>query len=330
MFSLWKINFDIFKNIKNKIPSPKCKNRFSAIFSIKKTSRFISACLKSVGVDAGMTVEAALVLPLFLFFFVNLGSVMEMIRLHQNLQMGLWNIGNRLCVYGCAVQGGEDATEKQSIIFNEVGDLALTYTYVKNHVVDYCGENYLESSPLSKGTKGLQFPESKVLSGDTSMDIIDLVMTYQVSTWLEIPYIKPFRMCNRYYGKMWTGYDLGRISAGETAQEMVYVTENRAVYHETLECTHLKLSIYAINISELNTAKNEYGRRYSRCSKCGKQDRQEDEKIFICKEGDFYHYNRECPGLTRIISTVTRQQAAEENLQPCSRCAAKKSRTGEK
>ncbi len=40
-------------------------------------------------VSAGMTVEAAIVLPLFLFFFLNMGCVIEMIRLHGNMQLAL-------------------------------------------------------------------------------------------------------------------------------------------------------------------------------------------------------------------------------------------------
>ena len=43
--------------------------------------------------QAGMTVEAAVVLPLFLLFFLNLSCAMEMIRLHGNLQLALQDVG---------------------------------------------------------------------------------------------------------------------------------------------------------------------------------------------------------------------------------------------
>ena len=323
MFSLWKSNLKKFKN-----PSPKCKKIFPDKFFIERTSRFTFFGLLSAKAGAGMTVEAAIVLPMFLFFFINLGSSMEMIRLHQNLQSGLWNIGNRMCVYGYAVKHSEKAEKDEKEQLDLVGDFALTYGYVKSRIVEYCGKAYLEASPLSKGVDGLQFMESRVLSQDmdTPGDVIDIVVTYQVSPWLELPFVKPFRMSNRYYGRLWTGYDLTGASAGSVSQEMVYVTENRAVYHESLECTHLKLSIHTVYMEDLKTARNEYGRRYQMCSKCGKKGIQEDGQIFICKEGDFYHYNKNCPGLTRMISTITRQQAAEENLRPCSRCAVNKAK----
>ena len=57
-------------------------------------------------VQAGMTVEAAIVLPVCLLFLMNLGYAVEMIRLHNNLQFALWDVGGRTAVYGCEL--GED------------------------------------------------------------------------------------------------------------------------------------------------------------------------------------------------------------------------------
>lgn len=334
MFSLWKIKQEQKNIAKNKKPSPKCKRKipdkffllfkfFFLKFFIEKTSLLIFRREQIKKVSAGMTVEAAIVLPLFLFFFVNLGSAMEMIRLHQSLQMGLWDVGNQLCVYSYAVS--KDGESAETGVLEAAGDIALTYTYVKNQIVNYCGENYLNASPLSRGTDGLQFWESQVVSHkpDTASGVVDIILTYQVSPWLDIPYVKPFRMSNRYYGKMWTGFELNEGGSGVYDQDMVYVTENREVYHESLECTHLKLSICTIGEQELSSARNLYGRRYTLCSKCGRKGLEEGGEIFVCREGDYYHYKRNCPGLTRIISAITRQQATEEKLRPCSRCAGK-------
>lgn len=63
---------------------------------------------------AGMTVEASIVLPLFLFFFMNLASSIEMIRLHGNLQLALWKTGNELAVYGYALDSGISPDEVQA------------------------------------------------------------------------------------------------------------------------------------------------------------------------------------------------------------------------
>ena len=54
----------------------------------------------SQSVRGSMTVEASIVLPLFLIFFINLSSSIEMIRLSGKLDTALWSIGSDLSYYG--------------------------------------------------------------------------------------------------------------------------------------------------------------------------------------------------------------------------------------
>ena len=114
MSSLWKCNLIMKLKTIQKDPSPKHDHNLSfaqsldsfqhkhppslgnLLVPIKGISLFIS---KKEKVPASMTVEAAIVLPLFLFFFLNLMSSIEMIRLHGNLQLALWETGNRMTVY---------------------------------------------------------------------------------------------------------------------------------------------------------------------------------------------------------------------------------------
>ncbi|MCM1099763.1 MAG: hypothetical protein NC079_09825 [Clostridium sp.] len=284
-----------------------------------------------------------MVLPLFVFFLVNLGSAMEMIRLHGNLQMALWDVGSRMCVYGHVIgatddlgdesvdgaytgngsagnAGGADAQGKT--LLQEMGDIALSYTYVKSCVVAYAGEEYLQASPLSHGVSGLQFWESGILGesgtdveGILSGDVLDIVLTYQVSPWLDLPFVPPFRMSNRYYGRMWTGYELD-TSLSALEQDVVYVAEHGEVYHERADCTHLQLSVREVSPWTVRLARNESGGRYQKCSKCGTMAYQ--GSLFIAREGDYYHYVRDCPGLKRTVHTIPRQQASQ--YRACSRC----------
>lgn len=321
---LWNIIMKLLTRLKS--PSPKRRNLYIPGNFIERAS--LPAFLNKK-LAAGMTVEAAVVLPLFLFFFINLGCAMEMIRLHGNLQLALWNVGNQMCVYGYAVESvneidnavSEDREESHEW-WNTLADITLTGTYVKNQVVQYVGEAYLEASPLSNGIDGLQFWESEIFGKEDSVvsgDIVDIILTYQVSPWMEIPFIRPFRMSNRYYGRLWTGYDVAaNDSADRDEQDVVYITENASVYHESLECTHLKLSIREVSLAEAQTARNESGGRYQECAKCKKKPFQ--GTVYIGRDGDCYHYDRGCSGLKRTIYTITRPQASA--YRPCSRCAA--------
>ena len=271
-------------------------------------------------ISASMTVEAAIVLPLFLFFFINLSCALEMIRLHGNLELALWETGNRMSVYGHILSNQTDeradsVDQDESRILREAEDLAFSYIYVKDQVIRYTGEDYLNQSPLLYGTAGLQFAESDIF---TSEDHFEIIMTYVVSPWIKMEGIRSFRMANRYYGHVWNGYKIPGTDTGrDSFRQLVYVTENGKVYHENRNCTHLKLTIKEVNKLQAAYERNENGGRYTLCEKCGKGS--VPENVYICAEGDKYHYSRECPGLKRTVYSISKDEAGK--YRPCSRCS---------
>lgn len=321
MSSLWK-EIEFVKLLKNKArPSPKpkkfflknahnkpgnlpgknsCNNKIN--YSIERTS--VPAFFKK-NVRAGMTVEAAIVIPLFLFFFLNLSCAVEMIRLHSNLEAALCNTGNKISVYGSALTDGE----------NEAEDIFFSYTYVKNAVIKYEGKDYLDSSPLLYGSDGLQFIESDIFTSD---DTFELTMTYAVGPWIQYVGIRPFRMANKYYGHIWNGYDLGNSVEEEENIQTVYIAENASVFHENRNCTHLKLAIREVSPLQIGSERNLYGNKYTLCEKCGKGVMP--NKLYVGKEGDKYHYREDCPGLKRTVYSMTKTEA-QQKFRPCSRCS---------
>lgn len=330
MFPLWKAREkqQIFPN-----PSPKRKKhsiaalaqepqtnqngcrflKFNNYASIEGTSLFTFLKQK---ISAGMTVEAAIVLPLFLFFFVNLSCALEMIRLQGNLELALWETGSKLSVYG-HVLAADSSAEKGSKngVWSEVGDAAFSYLYVKNEIIKYAGEEYLEQSPLTHGASGLQFLESEIF---TEGDCFEIVMTYEVSAWMDIPGIKPFRMWNKYYGHIWNGYAIPREEEkGEAAGETVYVTENGVVYHKNINCTHLQLTVKEVDSKYVGEKRNGNGGKYSLCEKCGKGICP--ATVFIGVEGDRFHYDKSCSGLKRTFFSILLSEA--DKYRPCSRCS---------
>ncbi|MBR1930860.1 MAG: hypothetical protein IJ833_05210 [Lachnospiraceae bacterium] len=260
-----------------------------------------------------MTVEAALILPLFLFFFLNISSAMEMLRLHGNLELALWSVGNRMSVYGHAL--GEEHPER-------LAGLAFSYTYIKHYICEYLGEAYLENTPILGGVNGLQFLESDILAeGDT----VEIVVAYGVSPYSSIVGFRPFGMVNHYYGHVWNGYELP-LEESRTASDIVYIAENGAVFHKNPDCTYLKLSIRETTLGQAVTARNIYGEKYHMCSICGMGNGKwelnsgtTNSQVWITSEGDCIHYNRNCSGLKRTIYAVERSEIPD--YRPCSRCA---------
>lgn len=288
------------------------RRRLSVLLRImERTSLF---AFFSEKVQAGMTVEASIVLPLFLFFFLNLGCAIEMIRLHGNLQLALWQIGSKMAVYGYALDSGEQP-ESNDGWWRDLAGAVVSAAYVKGQVINSAGADYLNSAPLVNGAGGLQLWESDIFGPD---DKIDIVVTYSASPWSSLIGFRPFRMANRFYAHVWNGYSLS--GTGEEGEEtrIVYVTESGAVYHLTMDCTHLQLSVREISSVGIDDMRNQGGGRYYPCSRCANGSLR--STLYITMEGDRYHYDRGCSGLKRTVSTMTIEQAQEAGYRPCSRC----------
>lgn len=294
--------------------------RISQFPRIRKCRNYIKGILLFASgrkIGASMTVEAAVALPLFLVFFLNLGCAVELIRLHGNLELALFDVGNRMSVYGYVLsEAKEDAVqedaERESWLA-EIEDIAFTCTYVKKELVSYVGKNYLEHSPIAGGADGLQFWESEIFTGN---DTFEVIATYQAAPFSQIAGFRPFRMANRYYGHLWNGY---RIPGTEMANEdvdVVYIAENGTVYHEDRNCSHLLLAIQEVTLQEAYAGRNANHERYVLCELCG--DGCTGGKVYITEDGKGIHSIQSCAGLKRTVHSVKREDA--KGYKPCERC----------
>ncbi len=288
--------------------------KFGSCIEGTSLSAFFSGVL-SKRLSAGITVEAAVALPLFLFFFLNLGCAIEMIRLHGNLAMALRETGNKMSLYGYALKWEEKEEEGGGLLKEEALDFAFSYTYVKGQIVKYAGEDYLNQSPLVYGADGLQFWESEIF---TTEDTFELVLTYGVAPWMQVPAVNPFRMANVYYGHIWNGYEIALSYESENGTDTVYVAKTGSVYHESRDCSHLSLAIWAVNSGQVPYERNGDGERYTPCEKCG--NGAMPTKVFISLEGNRFHLSAACSGLKRTVYSMDRGEA-QEKYRPCSRCA---------
>jgi len=338
MFSLWwdkrakKCNIgeskelcvNVNQMIQN-VPSPR-QNRFyrnyrQTFFNTHFCQAGIKRAWTSISrlgqVEAGMTVEASLVLPLFLLFFVNIGSAMEMIRLHSNMELALYDVGRSMSIYGYALADVKEVyqtdDERVGQFVEGIGEFALTNLYVESQLIQYLGRDYLNESPIAGGAEGLDLYESELLDEEGHMEII---VTYQVSPTVDIAAFRDFRMMNRYYGHIWSGYQL----SDDAVRGVVYVTENGSVYHENRNCTHLSLSVRETTMGAVAWERNNVGGRYGTCDKCVREETIFDyETVYVTGEGDCFHIRRECPGLKRTVYTLP--ESRKNEYRPCSRCA---------
>lgn len=290
-------------------------------FSIQKiTKKIRKNSIKGISAHASqrlsgsMTVEASLVLPLFILFFLQVGSIMEMMRFHGKMEVALWEVGRETNLYataitsGLAAKQGQVATNEAGQLREKLGNLVLAYTYVKGRVENYLGKEYLSSAPVKDGPNGLQYVGSEILKEN---DQVELVVTYLAyPKWFLEKYF-PFAMENHYVGRLWTGYEIPKER--ETGY---YLAENMEVFHRDRDCTHLFLRARRVKWESMLLSLNAKGKSYRACKKC--VEGEQLDFVWIAPEGDCFHARENCPGLKRTVREVSMEEAL--HYRPCTRC----------
>lgn len=282
-------------------PNNLIKNMFNMLSVKKRVSLRLPKRLK-----ASMTVEAAFVLPFFLFAFLNVISILEIYRVQSNMSAAMHLTSKEMAV--CAY-------EYKTAFDNDVGkmeSLGLTYGYASNRVKNILGEKYLNGSPIKGGVSGIGWYRSSVLEKD---DCIDLIATYTIKPPVAIVGFGEFKMYNRMLTCAWTGYDNAAAAGSNADEELVYITPDGTVYHRSRACSYLKLSIAPVNIAVLESKRNEGGAKYYPCEECGKEEKS---TVYITDYGTRYHSSLQCSKLKRTILEVPLSKVGGRGA--CSKC----------
>lgn len=275
----------------NQISRETNKTYFS---SMERISLFVSSLHKEL--KGSMTVEATILLPLLLFFFLHILSAVEMLRLHGKLCFALWECGNSLTVY--AAMPGE--------VEEQIPDIAVSYAYVKMRVEDFLGDNYLDTSPLAAGKNGLNY-----LASAYDDEYIDIGVTYRVAPQISVFPFPNVRLVNRYFAKAWSGYDIDQDI------EFVYVTIYGEVWHRRADCSHISLMVKETEWNQISQLRNTRGGKYYPCEIC--ENVEKGRKAFYTEQGDRHHVSRDCPALVRYVRAIMWEDKLP--YKPCSRCA---------
>lgn len=273
---------------------------------VRRTSlRSLPDDMRNIKLKAGVTLEAALVLPVFIFFVLNMFSVMEMLRLYGNMAFALNEVGGKVSLYGYVYEWADE--EKNSGI---VEDVAFTYLYIRNEMTEILGEEYIEDSPLVGGLSGILFYKTRIMENEN----IDLVTVYEMKVPFLTDAVGKIRTYNSYYSRAWTGYDVSKSD-----ESCVYITESGEVYHIDAECSHLNLTVKKVDRSALAEFRNEAGMRYTLCELC---DAVWSDVVWVTESGERYHTSEECAGIKRTVYEVLMNTAKEKGYRLCARCGA--------
>ena len=245
-----------------------------------------------------MTVEAALLLPLFWYFLAGFLYLLVVFRLQEDISQGLADAGMELGQYAYAVKAEGKGAERLSLL------------RVRQKLEKSCQD--LAALGLVEGElSGIRLGKSRIMEQDAR---IELTAEYRVRTpWLFLGkkslLIRQKQMCRAWIGMK------GEI-AEEEWEKMVYVTPYGEVYHSSMDCRHLKLSIEMVSQEEAEQGRNKSGERYRPCGVCC--GNLSGGSVYVTNYGNRYHQDLNCSGLKRTVYLVFSSEA--QGKSPCKSC----------
>ncbi len=291
------------KKIQDKSPFPVIRKKLFLLYTKKSLQVRIPSEMKQAGkrvffsVSASLTVEAALVLPLFLFAGVLLMMPFRILDTERQMQAIVMSVG-------------EDISQTAYLSPEEGGwaGSAAAFAYAEAAVRKKAG-----GLPI----QGLTLAGSSLLEdGET----VDLVVNYQMKLPFSVIGMAGIKRVNRCWLRAWVGSDGGlsgeRPGAGEEKDPVVYVGKDSTRYHNSSFCHYLYNRLSAVPAGSVGDYRNDGGRRYTPCARCG---HTAGGMVYILPYGEHYHGSRGCTAITAYVRAVRRSEV--EHLGACSYCS---------
>ncbi len=266
----------------------KTRSNFPRVFNINVTS----SREKRVPFAASLTLEAALVMPLFIAAVMAVLVFVIVISTQVKVQKALYDHAMNVSGYAYYV-GATDIDNTVESVLEESAILA--------GVISELGKDYLDNSFIVNGSKGLYLN----LLVDQEADILDVAIQYQIRVPYDLLGIGRITLVSRVRCHTWGGDE---ETENNWDEEMVYVAKTGTVYHLYLDCPHLHSDISYCPLSRIETIRNASGGKYYECSTCGKNIGA-DNLVFYTEYGERYHTSVTCRQLLTTVFTMTKAKA---------------------
>ncbi|MCR4740515.1 MAG: pilus assembly protein [Lachnospiraceae bacterium] len=246
------------------------------------------------GKRGSLTIESALVLPLFLFGMLCLMSFFDLLNYYITLDQAMYSRARLMA---------------QKAVCSYVSNKDQLY----NGITELMDEKILKNAPVQGGGYALNVSESDL----SNREILVLDAKYTSALPFDTAGLFSETFDHRLIMHTFTGFDLGLYGYTKgTSPEYVYMTENGSVYHTDPGCTHIRLRIREVTKNDIGSLRNNNGGKYKPCEHC--HACLTDGILYITPEGDRYHVSLTCSGLKRTVKTVKLSDIP--GVPPCLRC----------
>ena len=249
-------------------------------------------------VRGSLTIEASLVIPVFLFAMFLILSVINLLRFHLNLQEAVHQ-------------------ETKKLAMTAYDSWNCTEGSVRSAVLSRLNDGLISKAPVKGGSAGIDFSGSRL----DNREVIEINASYEAQLPYDFFHLFEHCFAARCVMHTYIGYEKGlveRTAERKEEEEYVYVTETGTVYHTDRECSYLRLSVRETDIGSLKNLRNSSGHKYYACEICG---HSAGNRVYITYDGTCYHSSLKCSGLKRTVFSIPLSEA--NGRRACSRCGHK-------
>lgn len=239
-------------------------------------------------VKASLTLEAAIVLPIFLLFSASILFLFRAMQIEQEVEEALEYAVRTTSV---TAHTSEDLAQTQLLFYGQLEQLDVPLEYV------------------AYGAQGFVLSES-----EASDAYVELSVSYRISNPISFFGLFEYEIHQRAKAHKWIGKTDGETDEEE---ELVYITDTGSAYHSTTECPYLDLSIYTVSQLSIEWIRNASGQKYKDCEKCRKE-KDWTGVLYVTDYGDVCHSSLSCSGLKRTVHMVCVKDL--EGYHACSKC----------
>lgn len=284
---IWKSNINPLK--KTKIVT--LQVRTFRLKTQKKGKKVFSSASRT----GSMTVEAALVLPLFLFGAVTLLIPCSMMNRERQVQAVLERVAEDISqmAYGASIM--------------EHGLPEGTWTAY--------AEVQVRRQLNLPGIRELSLSGSSLLEDGENIKLVaGYYLQYPFPIFRKEGVMKTNQSCRR----AWIGKEGGKDGASgeQEADPTVYVGKDSSRYHESRTCHYLYNRWNKVSWEEVEDYRNTSGGKYYPCSRCVHGS---GGWVYLMPGGSSYHNSMSCSAVTAYVRAVKKSQV--EHLGACSYCS---------
>lgn len=249
--------------------------------------------------SGSITIEASVVLPLFLGLMVLAVFFTRILTVHSIVQQAMDE----------AVRISSSVWVKQLDDDNYLGEYASAGGVML----------YAQKKLKDKGLDGFV-----IFLPEVDGEFVDLRAYYKMNFPIQFFGTKGLNIAQRSCSRKWIGDEGAKNKKDEkdTDDKYVYTTQYGKLYHENRYCKYIYHEPKNVAAACVKDARNQGGKKYDACLYCKPGDNPVGE-VYITDWGDAYHKTLGCHHLNPDVSVELEEDAVERGLAKCSTCGKK-------